>query len=57
MSLLVFIIFLYSFFVANLFPFIPYDKNEIFDSFIKKDKTIKTRSSILTKNIIRGRYK
>ena len=40
-----------------LSPIIPFDKNEILDSFIKKDKTIKTRNSILTKNIIRGKYK
>ncbi len=40
-----------------LAPIIPFDKNEIFDSFIKKDKKIKTRNSILTKNVVRGRYK
>ncbi len=42
---------------SYLSPIIPYDKNEILDSFIKKDKNIKTRNSLLTKNIIRGKYK
>ena len=40
-----------------LTPFIPFEKNEILDSFIKKDKRIKTRNSKLTKNIVRGKYK
>ena len=54
---------LYNLFTIKCFnypylsPIIPYDKNEILDSFIKKDKNIKTRNSILTKNIIRGKYK
>jgi len=41
---------------SYLTPFIPFDKNEILDSFIKKDKIIKTRNSKLTKNIVRGKY-
>lgn len=40
-----------------LAPIIPFEKHEIFDSFIKKDRNTKTRNSILTKNTIRGRYK
>ena len=40
-----------------LTPFIPFEKNEILDSFIKKDKRIKTRNSKLTKNVVRGKYK
>lgn len=38
-------------------PFIPYEKNEINDSIIKKEEKVKKRNSFLTKNIIRGRYK
>ena len=42
---------------SYLIPFIPFDKNEILDSFIKKDKRIKTRNSKLTKNVVRGKYR
>lgn len=38
-------------------PFIPTDKNEMNDSFIKKETSIKKRNKFLTKNIIRGKYK
>ena len=36
---------------------IPFEKNEIKDSFIKLDSHIKMRNSFLTKNIVRGKYK
>ena len=38
-------------------PIIPTDINEMNDSFIKKESSIKKRNSFLTKNIIRGKYK
>ena len=38
-------------------PFIPTDKNEMNDSFIKKETSIKKRNKFLTKNIVRGKYK
>lgn len=38
-------------------PFIPLDKNEIKDTFIKAEEPIKKRNSFLTDNIIRGKYK
>lgn len=43
--------------ISYLVPFIPFDKNEINDSFIKKEESIKKRNSFLTKNIVRGKYK
>lgn len=43
--------------IPYLVPFIPFDKNEINDSFIKKEESVKKRNSFLTKNIVRGRYK
>lgn len=43
--------------IPYLVPFIPFDKNEINDSFIKREESIKKRNSFLTKNIVRGRYK
>lgn len=36
---------------------IPFEKNEIKDSFIKLDSHTKYRNSYLTKNIVRGKYK
>lgn len=42
---------------SYLTPFIPYEKNEILDSIVKKEDPIKNRNSFLTKNIVRGRYK
>lgn len=38
-------------------PFIPCDKNELKDSFIKGEESIKKRNSFLSDNIIRGKYK
>lgn len=38
-------------------PFIPLDKNEIKDTFIKGEEPIKKRNSFLTDNINRGKYK
>ena len=38
-------------------PIIPTDINEMNDSFIKRETSIKKRNSFLTKNIIRGKYK
>jgi len=43
--------------IPYLVPFIPFDKNEINDSFIKREESVKKRNSFLTKNIVRGRYK
>ena len=43
--------------IPYLAPFIPFDKNEINDSFIKREESVKKRNSLLTKNIVRGRYK
>lgn len=43
--------------IPYLVPFIPFEKNEIKDSFIKHDESIKKRNSYLTKNIVRGKYK
>lgn len=43
--------------VSYLSPFIPFEKSEILDSIIKKDRNIQTRNSLLTKNIVRGKYK
>lgn len=43
--------------IPYLVPLIPFEKNEINDSFIKKEESIKKRNSYLTKNIIRGKYK
>ena len=43
--------------IPYLAPFIPFDKNEINDSFIKREESVKKRNSFLTKNIVRGRYK
>lgn len=38
-------------------PFVPGEKNELKDSFIKGEDSIKKRNSFLTDNIIRGKYK
>ena len=43
--------------IPYLVPFIPFDKNEINDSFVKKEESVKKRNSFLTNNIVRGRYK
>lgn len=43
--------------MSYLSPIYPFDKNEINDSLIRKDTRIKKRNSILTKNIVRGKYK
>ena len=43
--------------LSYLTPFIPFEKNEIKDSFIKADMKLKKRNSVLTKNIVRGKYK
>lgn len=43
--------------MSYLSPIYPFDKNEINDSLIRKDTKIKKRNSILTKNIVRGKYK
>lgn len=43
--------------IPYLVPFIPFDKNEINDSFIKREESVKKRNSFLAKNIVRGRYK
>lgn len=54
---------MYKLFTLKIFgipytvPFIPTDKNEMNDSFIKKETSIKKRNKFLTKNIIRGKYK
>ncbi len=54
---------LYKIFTLKIFgipytvPFFPTDKNEINDSFIKKEEPIKKRNSFLSNNIIRGKYK
>ncbi len=62
----VFIGFIYMFYklftikifgLSYLTPFHPFEKNEIKDSIIKKDQNIKMRNSILSNNIVRGRYK
>lgn len=46
-----------SFGIPYLIPFIPFEKNEIKDSFIKMEQPTKYRNSFLTKNIVRGKYK
>ena len=46
-----------SFGIPYLIPFIPFEKNEIKDSFIKIEQPTKYRNSFLTKNIVRGKYK
>ncbi len=43
--------------IPYLVPFIPLEKNELKDTFIKGEQSIKKRNSFLTKNIIRGKYK
>lgn len=43
--------------IPYLVPFIPLEKNELRDTFIKGEQSIKKRNSFLTKNIIRGKYK
>lgn len=43
--------------IPYLVPFIPFEKNEINDSLIKKEECLKKRNSYLTKNINRGEYK
>ena len=54
---------LYKIFTLKIFgipytvPFFPTDKNELNDSFIKKEEPIKKRNSFLSNNIIRGKYK
>lgn len=40
-----------------LSPIIPFEKNEIKDSIIKKEEPIKKRNSLLSKNIVRGKYR
>lgn len=46
-----------SFGYSYLTPFIPFEKNEIKDSLVKLDTSIRKRNSLLTKNIVRGKYK
>lgn len=54
---------LYKLFTLKLFgihymvPFVPLDKNEIKDTFVKKEEPVKKRNSFLTNNIVRGKYK
>lgn len=43
--------------IPYLVPFIPLEKNELMDTFIKGEQSVKKRNSFLTKNIIRGKYK
>ncbi len=43
--------------IPYLVPIIPVDKNELNDSFIKKEESIKRRNKFLSDNIIRGKYK
>lgn len=43
--------------IPYLVPFIPFEKNEINDSIIKREESVKKRNSFLTKNINRGEYK
>ena len=43
--------------IPYLVPFIPLEKNEINDSIIKREESVKKRNSFLTKNINRGEYK
>ena len=43
--------------IPYLVPFIPLEKNELKDTFIKGEQSVKKRNSFLTKNIIRGKYK
>ena len=43
--------------IPYLVPFIPFEKNEINDSLIKREECLKKRNSYLTKNINRGEYK
>ena len=43
--------------MSYLSPIWPFDKNEINDSIFKRDTKIKKRNAILTKNIVRGKYK
>ena len=43
--------------VSYLSPFVPFEKHEILDSIVKKDRNTQTRNSLLTKNIVRGKYK
>lgn len=38
-------------------PFLPVEKNELNDSFVKREEPVKVRNSFLTKNIVRGKYK
>lgn len=53
------IIMFYNMFSLKIFGnnYLYFDKNEINDFIIKKESNIKYRNSILTKNIVRGRYK
>ena len=43
--------------IPYLVPFIPLEKNELKDTFIKGEQPVKKRNSFLTKNIVRGKYK
>lgn len=43
--------------IPYLVPFIPLEKNELKDTFIKGEQSVKKRNSFLTKNIVRGKYK
>lgn len=43
--------------IPYLVPFIPLEKNELRDTFIKGEQSVKKRNSFLTKNIVRGKYK
>lgn len=43
--------------IPYFIPFIPFEKNELKDSFVKKEEPLKKRNSFLTKNIVRGKYK
>lgn len=42
---------------SYLIPFSPLEKNEIKDSLVKIDSSLHKRNSLLTKNIVRGKYK
>ena len=41
--------------IPYLVPFIPLEKNELRDTFIKGEQSVKKRNSFLTKNIVRGK--
>lgn len=43
--------------IDYLYPFIPFSKTNLDDSVIRNEKNVKKRNSILTRNIVRGKYK